>query len=190
MFYNISKLKIGYNIEIACYPYSILSMDYIKPGKGQSFVRLRLKNLKNEKIIEKTFKTNEVLKKADVFKVKVKYLYSTKKTWIFMDLNTYMQYELKENVIRNTFYWLNNHDELIMILWNQIPISLFPSKFVVLKVIDTDVNYKGDIITNSMKFAKLNTGVIIKVPLFIQVNEWIKVNSGTGEYVNRVKTEK
>ena len=185
--YSTNQFKSGLKVLLDNDPCSILENEFIKPGKGQAFSRVKLRNLKTGRIIERTFKSNESIEAADVLEANMQYLYNDGQTWHFMELASYEQYEVKKETIGDTTKWIKEQDLCIITLWNDIAINVEPPNFVTLLVSETDPGLKGDTSGGGSKPAKLETGAVIRVPLFIQTGEIIKVDTRTSSYASRVK---
>jgi len=185
--YSTSEFKGGLKVMLDGDPCSILENEFVKPGKGQAFNRVKLRNLKNGRVIERTFKSGESLEGADVVEIEAQYLYNDGNQWHFMHPTTYEQYIAGEAAVADAKQWLKEQDICILTLWNQAALSVAPPNFVVLKVVETDPGLKGDTSGGGNKPATLETGAVVKVPLFVQTGELIKVDTRTGEYVSRAK---
>lgn len=170
-------------------PCIIVNNDFVNPGKGQAFSRVRFRTLISGKTLEKTFKSGDFVKLAVVMEVNSLYLYNDNELWYFMDCKNFDQIIVDTHIVGNNFKWLSGQINCIITLWNGHPITVIPPHFVDLKVIDADSGIKGNTAANNTgsKLVKLITGVIIKVPLFIKVGEIVKVNTKSGEYVSRIK---
>jgi elongation factor P len=185
--YSTNEFKSGLKVMLDNDPCSILENEFVKPGKGQAFNRVKFRNLKNGRVIERTFKSGESLEGADVLEVEAQYLYNDGHEWHFMNPNSYEQYAVGVNAVVDAKPWLKEQDICILTLWNGAALSVTPPNFVILKVVETDPGLKGDTSGGGSKPATLETGVVVKVPLFVQVGELIKVDTRTGEYVSRAK---
>jgi elongation factor P len=185
--YSTNEFKSGLKVMLDGDPCSILENEFVKPGKGQAFNRVKFRNLKTGRIIERTFKSGESLEGADVLEIEVQYLYNDGNAWHFMDPNNYEQYAAGEAAVHDVKQWLKEQDICTLTLWNRAALSVTPPNFVVLKVVDTDPGLKGDTSGGGNKPATLETGAVVKVPLFVQTGELIKVDTRTGEYVSRAK---
>lgn len=185
--YSTKDLKNGMKVMLDNDPYTILENDYVKPGKGQAFNRIKLRNLKNARVIERTLKSGDSLQAADVFDLEVQYLYNDGNVWHFMDAETYEQYAADESAVTEAKIWLKEQDLCTLTLYKSSPLCITPANFVVLKIIETDPGVRGDTSGGGGKPATLETGAIVRVPLFIQIGELIKVDTRTGEYLSRVK---
>ena len=184
--YSTNQFKPGLKLMLDKDPCSIIENEFVKPGKGQAFNRVKLRNLLTGRVLEKTFKSGESLEGADVHETPMQYLYSDGENWHFMDDN-YEQYAADADVMGDTVKWIKEEDSCDVTLWNGRPISVTAPKFVNLKVTDTDPGLKGDTSSGGSKAATLETGAVIRVPLFIQIDEVLKVDTRSGEYVSRAK---
>lgn len=168
-------------------PCSIIENEFVKPGKGQAFSRVKFRNLKTGRVIERTFKSGESVEGADVVERDMQYLYSDGEFWHFMVADTFEQYSADSNAISEALKWLKEQDICIVTLWNDEPLSVMPPNFVELKITETDPGVRGDTSSGGGKPATLETGAVVRVPLFVQTDEVIKVDTRKGEYVSRVK---
>jgi elongation factor P len=185
--YSTNEFKSGLKIILDGDPYNIVENEFVKPGKGQAFNRVRVRNLKTGRVIEKTFKSGDSVEAADVFEKDVQYLYSDGEFWHFMDPETFEQIAADANIIGDNKIWLKEEDMCQVTLWNGAPIIIMPPNFVELKVVETDPGLKGDTSGSGGKPATLETGAVVRVPLFVQEGEVIRVDSRKGEYIGRVK---
>ncbi len=186
--YSTSEFKSGLKVLLGGDPCNIIENEFVKPGKGQAFNRVRLKNLKTGRVWERTFKSGESIEAADVMEYEMEYLYADGEYWHFMKTDgSYEQIEADRAAVEDRVQWLNETDHCNVTLWNDVPINVAPQNFVELEVTDTDPGLKGDTASGGSKPATLSTGAIVKVPLFINVGEVIRVDTRSGEYQNRVK---
>lgn len=185
--YSTNEFKAGLKIILNADPCAIIENEFIKPGKGQAFNRVKIRNLKTGRVIERTFKSGESVESADVTDMEIQYLYCDGEFWHFMNAETFDQYQADANAVIDSAKWLKAQAICTMTLWNKVPISVLPPNFVELTVAETDPGLKGDTSGGGGKPAKLETGAIVRVPLFVQMGETIKVDTRTGEYVARVK---
>lgn len=183
--YNTSEFKGGLKFLMDGDPYTIIENEFVKPGKGQAFNRVKIRNLKNGRVIEKTFKSGETVEAADVHDTEMQYLYNDGEFWYFMDPATYEQLGADANAMGECVKWLKEQDTYMLTLWNGTPLAVEPPKFIVLTITETDPGLKGDTSGSGGKPATLETGAVVKVPLFVQIGEQIKVDTRTGEYVSR-----
>jgi elongation factor P len=183
--YSTNEFKAGLKVMLDGDPASIVENEFVKPGKGQAFSRVRIRNLKTGRTIERTFKSGETIEAADVVDVEMQYLYNDGQFWHFMNPETYEQLASDKNAIGDNAKWLKEQDVCIITLWNGVPLVVEPPNTVVLKIVETDPGLKGDTSGGGGKPATLETGAVVRVPLFVQNGETIKVNTRTGEYISR-----
>ena len=180
-----SLLKSGNKVLVENQPYLIIDTDFVNPGKGQAFTKIKIKNLLNKKIIEKTVKIGEELDEADVLNTSMQFLYQESNNLFFMNLESYEQLELSVSSVDFDPRWLNDGDECNVTIWHDAIIDVNLPDFVTCKVISTENVAKGDTVSTTLKDAELDNGIIIKVPAFIKQDEQVKVNPTTGEYSSR-----
>ena len=185
--YNTNAFKSGLRIILDQDPYIIVANEFVKPGKGQAFNRVRVRNLKTGKVIDKTFKSGENVEAADVVDKDMQFLYADGEMWHFMEQDTFEQYAANEAAIADAKNWLKDQDICQVTLWNNEPIVVIPPNFVELEVIETDPGLRGDTASGGIKPAKLSTGAVVRVPLFIEEGEILKIDTRSKEYVSRVK---
>ncbi|WWP00375.1 MAG: elongation factor P [Candidatus Dasytiphilus stammeri] len=186
--YSANNFHYGIKIILNSEPYVIESSDFIKPGKGQAFVRVKMRRLFTGKLIEKTFKSTDTVEAANVLNIKVVYLYNDGKLWYFMNNKNFEQIIATKKAVGSNRRWLIAQTECMLTIWNNQPIVVTPPNFVELKITDTGPGIKGDSVITTSKQALLSTGAIVKVPLFIQIGDFIKVDTRSGEYVSRIKS--
>jgi len=186
-FYSTNEFKGGLKIMLDGDPCSIIENEFVKPGKGQAFNRVRIRNLKTGRVIERTFKSGESVEAADVMEVELQYLYNDGEFWHFMDPQTYEQLAAGEAAVGDAAKWLKEQDVCLVTLWNGAPLVVTPPNFVLLTVTETDPGVRGDTSGGGGKPATLETGAVVRVPLFIDVGETLKIDTRTGEYVARAK---
>lgn len=187
MNYNTNDLKNGLKLLIDGSPMVVIENEFVKPGKGQAFNRVKLRNLKNGRIVEKTFKSGESIDIADVLEVNASYSYFDGDFYVFMNNETFEQYNVNKLALTDSKKWIKEQDQCNITLFNGEAINVIPPNFVKLRIIETDPGVKGDTAGTGGKPATLETGAVIKVPLFLQVNDLIKVDTRTSEYVARIK---
>lgn len=185
--YSTSDFKGGLKVMIDNEPCSILESEFVKPGKGQAFNRVRLRFLRSGRVLERTFKSNETLEGADVVDMEMQYLYNDGEVWHFMQNESFEQYGADANAVGDAKKWLKEQDICMVTLFNNSPIAISPPNFVELTITETDPGVRGDTSGGGGKPATLETGAVVRVPLFIQTGEIIKVDTRNGEYVSRVK---
>lgn len=185
--YNTNEFRSGLKIMQDGEPSVIIDNEFVKPGKGQAFNRVRLRKLISNKVLEKTFKSNESVEAADVMDMNLAYLYNDGEFWHFMNNETFEQLAADAKAVGDNAKWLVEQAECILTLWNGQPIAVTPPNFVELAITETDPGLKGDTAGSGGKPATLSTGAVVKVPLFVQIGEVVKVDTRSGEYVARVK---
>jgi elongation factor P len=186
-FYSTNEFKGGLKIMLDGDPCAIIANEFVKPGKGQAFNRVKIRNLKTGRVIERTFKSGESVEAADVMDVDLQYLYNDGEFWHFMNTSTYEQQEASAEAVADAVKWLKEQDMCEVTLWNGTPLAVTPPNFVMLTVTDTDPGVRGDTSGGGGKPATLETGAVVRVPLFINVGETLKIDTRTGEYVGRAK---
>ena len=184
---STNEFKGGLKFMMDNEPCSIIENEYVKPGKGQAFNRVKLRKLLSGKVLEKTFKSGDTVELADVVDVDLGYLYSDGEFFHFMNNETFEQIAADAKAVGETAKWLVENDVCTLTLWNDNPITVTPPNFVEIEVTDTDTGLKGDTQGTGGKPATLATGAVVRVPLFIAIGEVVKVDTRTGEYVGRVK---
>ncbi len=185
--YSTNEFKSGLRIIIDGQPNIIVENEFVKPGKGQAFNRVRIKNLKTGKTVDKTFKSGDSVEAADVLDTEMQYLYTDGEFWHFMEPNTFEQFAADESAIGDAKDWITDGDVCSITLWNNEPIIVNAPNFVELEITETDPGVKGDTASGGVKPATLSTGAVVRVPLFVDQNEVIKVDTRSREYVSRVK---
>lgn len=185
--YSTNEFRSGLKVMLDGDPCAIVENEFVKPGKGQAFNRVRLKNLKTGRTWERTFKSGESIEAADVVDVEMQYLYTDGEFWSFMDPNTFDQKSADKNAVADAAQWLKEQDLCIVTLWNDAPLSVLPPNHVELDIVDTDPGLRGDTAQGGTKPATLSTGAVVKVPLFLEIGEVIKVDTRNGEYLSRAK---
>ena len=179
-------LKNGLKVLIEGEPFSIVESEFNKPGKGQAFNKLKLKNLKNGRVLEKTVKIGASLEAADVIIREMQYLYSDGQHWHFMDTESYEQLAIGGQIIEEIKFWIVEESVCSVTLWNNQAISVEPPNNIEVKITETEPGFRGDTAQGGVKPAVIETGATIKVPLFIDQGELIRVDTRTGEYLSRV----
>ena len=185
--YTTNEFRSGLRILIEGDPCVIVENEVVKPGKGQAFNRVRIKNLKTEKTVEKTFKSGESVESADVIETEMQYLYHDGELWHFMQPDTFEQYAADNQSVGSAKNWLKEQDLCQITLLNNVPLVVIPPNFVELEIVKTDPGLRGDTASGGGKPASLSTGAVVRVPLFVEEGEIIRIDTRTGEYVSRVK---
>ncbi|MED5524015.1 elongation factor P [Gallaecimonas pentaromativorans] len=185
--YSTNEFKAGLKIMQDGEPCNIIDNELVKPGKGQAFNRVRIKKLISGKTLEKTFKSGETVEGADVMDMELAYLYNDGEFYHFMNNETFEQLAADAKAVGDSAKWLVEQNVCTLTLWNGAPIAVTPPNFVELEITETDPGLKGDTAGTGGKPATLTTGAVVKVPLFVQIGEVVKVDTRSGEYVSRVK---
>jgi len=185
--YSTNQFKSGLKIMLDGEPYTIVENEFVKPGKGQAFNRVKVRNLKTGKVIDRTFKSGDSVEAADVLETQMQYLYSDGEFYHFMAPESFEQHAAPESAVGDNAKWLKEQELCNVTLYNGAPLSVEPPPHVTLKVVQTDPGLKGDTSSGGSKPATLETGAVVQVPLFIQEGEVLKVDTRTGEYISRAK---
>jgi len=183
---DTSQFRNGLKIELDGEPFAITSFQHVKPGKGGAFVRTKVKNLLSGKVLDKTFRSGEKVPEADVEDRRMQYLYHDGQNLVFMDNTTYDQIPIGADVVGNAVKFLKENVEVNVLFWRGKPVNVDLPAFVEASVTQTDPGMKGDTASGATKPATLETGAVVQVPLFIKEGETIRVDTRTGQYVERV----
>jgi elongation factor P len=185
--YGMNDVKNGMKIIVDGHPCTIVDTEYIKPGKGQAFTRVKYRNLKTGRVVEMTMKSTDSVEAADVVDADMEYLYADGEFWHFMNPQSHDQLVADRAAMGDASKWLKGNETCVMTLWNGSPIVITPPNFVELTISETDPGLRGDTSGGGGKPATLETGAVVRVPLFVNQGEMIRVDTRTGEYVSRVK---
>ena len=185
--YNTNEFRGGIKIMLDVDPYAVIENEFVKPGKGQAFNRVKIRNLKTGRVVERTFKSGDTVEAADVHDTQMQYLYNDGDVWHFMDPTSYEQLTAEAAAVGDAAKWIKEEDICQVTLYNGAPLSVDPPNFVILRIVETDPGLKGDTSGGGGKPATLETGAVVRVPLFVQTDELIKVDTRSGEYVSRAK---
>lgn len=182
---SVNDLRPGLTIEVDGEVWSVVEFLHVKPGKGAAFVRTRLKNVKTGNVIERTFKAGERVNRAHVDTREMQFLYHSGSEWYFMDTRTYEQLAIAEENLGDAPKYLKENDVILIQFYEGRPIGVELPTFVELKVVETEPGVRGDTAQGGSKPARLETGLVVQVPLFIEVGDVIRVDTRTGEYLSR-----
>jgi elongation factor P len=185
--YSTNDFKSGLKVMLDGDPCSILENEYVKPGKGQAFNRVKMRNLKTGRVLEKTFKSGDTLEGADIADFEMTFLYNDGEFFHFMDPETFDQFQATPIQVGDAALWIKDQDVCVVTLYNGAILAVTPPNFVELEIVETDPGLRGDTATGGTKPAKLVTGAVVKVPLFVDQGEIVRCDTRTGEYMNRVK---
>ena len=183
--YSTSDFRPGLKVMVEKDPCTILDNEFVKPGKGQAFSRVKFRNLRTGRVLEKTLKSGDSLEAADVLDIEMQYLYNDGDFWHFMEAENFEQHQADRYAIGESNKWLREQDLCIVTLYNGSPLSVTPPNHVELEIVETDPGLRGDTASGGTKPAKLSTGAVIKVPLFVESGEFVKVDTRTGDYLGR-----
>jgi elongation factor P len=186
--YDTSEFRKGLRVEIDDQPYIMVENQFVKPGKGQAFNRVRLKGLLSGNVLDRTYKSGEKVKKADINEQSMQFLYEADSVYHFMDNDSYEQVEMQKEQIDDNWKWLLEEMMVDVLVYKGVPVSITVPNFTVLEITFCEPGMKGDTATSATKPATVSTGAIIYVPLFVNQNEKIKIDTRTGEYVERAKS--
>ncbi len=186
--YETSNIRKGLRIEIDDTPYQIIEFQFVNPGKGSAFTRTKIRNMITAAVLDRTFKTGEKLRPADTEDREMQYLYTDGSEFYFMDNKNYEQIGLAEDIVGDASNYLIENMEVIISFFKGKAIGLNLPNFVVMEVVETSPGEKGNTVTGATKPASLSTGYTVNVPLFIKTGELLKIDTRTGEYVERVKS--
>jgi elongation factor P len=185
--YGMNDVKNGMKILVNNEPAVIIDTEYVKPGKGQAFTRMKYRFIKSGRVVELTMKATDSVEVADVIDTDMQYLYADGEHWHFMNPESFEQVQADKAGVGEAAKWLKGEEECVVTLWNGTPIFVQPPNFVELKIVETDPGVRGDTSGGGGKPATLETGAVVRVPLFVSQDEIIKVDTRSGEYFSRVK---
>lgn len=185
--YSTSELRAGVKILLDGDPYVVVENEFVKPGKGQAFNRLRVRNLRTGRVVERTLKSGDTVEAADVLTAPMQYLYNDGSHWYFMEPETFEQHVAGAHAVADAKIWLKEQMVCNVTLWNGQPLLVEAPYHVELKITQTDPGVRGDTAQGGVKPATLETGAVVRVPLFVEEGETIRVDTRTGEYISRVK---
>lgn len=183
---DINDVRGGSKVEVDGQPYTVVSVQLVKPGKGQAFTRVKLKHLQTARVIERTFKSGERVDEADVKEAHMRLLYTDTTGATFMDDASYEQLTIAQEKLEEVKQWLRDDVIYSLVFYKGEPIAVEPPTFMELQVTESAPAIRGDTSGRVLKPATTDTGATVHVPIFIEQGEWIKVDTRTGEYVSRV----
>ena len=185
--YGMNDVKTGQKILVNNEPCVITETEYVKPGKGQAFTRIKYRFIKSGRVVEMTMKATDDVEAADVLDTDMQFLYADGEYWHFMQQETFEQVQADKAGMAGAEKWLKGEEQCVVTLYNGTPIQVTPPNFVELKIVETDPGVKGDTAGTGGKPATLETGAVVRVPLFVNQDEIIRVDTRSGEYSARVK---
>jgi elongation factor P len=184
---STNDLKNGMTLELDGVLFQVIEFQHVKPGKGGAFVRTKLRNVRSGAVVEKTFNAGVKVAQAIVERKDMQYLYGDGSDFVFMDLETYEQIHVPAELMSGAERYLIEGGEAQVALHEGVPISVDLPASMVLTVTTTDPGVKGDTRTGALKPATLETGLVVQVPLFVEEGERVKVDTRSGDYIERVK---
>ena len=184
--YETSDIKKGLKIMQDGNPYTVVEFQFVKPGKGAAFTRTKIKNLLTGGVLEKNFRSGEKLESADVEVKTMQYLYPEDEAYVLMDTSTYDQVNVPKDVIGDDADFMPEQIEVEVLFFKERPVGITLPNFITQEITETEPGAKGDTATNVTKPAKISTGATVGVPLFINQGDTIKIDTRTGEYLERV----
>lgn len=182
---STTDFRRGLKIELDGTPFEIVEFQHVKPGKGGAFIRTKLKNMLNGRVVENTFRSGEKMEKPDMENTEVQYLYKDGAGFVFMDMGSYEQFTVDAEQMGPKGGYLLDGMELTMLLYKGKALDVDLPTSVVLEVTHTEPGIKGDTVSGSTKPATLQTGITVNVPLFVNEGEKVKVDTRTGDYLGR-----
>ncbi len=182
---DTSEFRKGLKIEIDGVPWEIVEFQHVKPGKGSAFVRTRIKNLLTENTIEKTFRSGDTVGEADCEEINCDYLYNDGSNWYFMNQASFEQFEVPEESVGSAKNFLVENLKVAVLLYKGKPIQIVPPNFIISKLIDCDPAVAGNTATGATKLVTLETGYKVAVPLYITIDDVLKIDTRDGRYVER-----
>ncbi len=186
---STNEIRGGFKVEVEGQPYTIISNEFVKPGKGQAFNRIKMKHLLSGRVIERTFKSGDKLDVADVAESEMRLLYKETDGVVFMDEKSFEQIKISFENIGDTAQWLLDDHLYSVIFYNGSPVNIEAPTFIEMMITETSPGARGDTASGRvMKPAILESGAKIQIPIFVDQGEKIKVDTRTGEYVSRVSS--
>jgi len=185
---SVNDFRKGMVIKLDGVLFSVVDFQHVKPARGAAFVRSKLKNVIKGSVVDKTFRGGEKVEDVRLDKRPMQYLYDDGDALVFMDTETYEQESIAKDAMGDAFRFIKEEDVVDITIYEGEPISIEPPLAVVLKVIYAEPGAKGDTATNVLKPVKVETDAEVKVPLFINEGDLVKINTQTGEYIERVKS--
>ncbi len=185
--YNTSEFRKGLKVQIDGDPYIMSECNFVKPGKGQALYKCKLKNLIRGTTLDRTYKSGDSIEAAEIEEIEAQYLYRQGDHYVFMDNDSYEQYELTPEQVDEAWKYLKEGMVCSVVLHNGSPISITPPNHVVLRVEYCEPGAKGNTATNVCKPCKVETGAEFPCPFFVAIGDMIKIDTRTGEYLERVK---
>ncbi len=185
--YDTSDIRKGLKIVHNGDPYVVVDFQFVKPGKGNAFTRTRIKNMITGAVLDMTYRSGEKLQPADMEEKTMQFLYQEGSKYWFMDTSNYEQIFVTEDVLEEVKGFLSDNLEVKVLFFEERPIAVEVPTFVELQIVQCEPGVKGDTATGATKPATLSTGHVVNVPLFVEEGDWLKIDTRSGEYVERVR---
>lgn len=183
---DTSDIRKGLKFMIDANPCTVVDFQFVKPGKGQAFTRVKVRNMKTGAMLERTYKSGESLEPADIEERAFQYIYPEGTDFVFMDANTGEQINVPGDKIGDDARWMSDGMSVDVTLFNGQPIGVSLPAHVVLQIVSSEPGVKGDTASGATKPATVSTGATVNVPLFVQEGEWVKIDTTDGKYLERV----
>ena len=183
---SAGDLRKGTTFEFENSVYKVVDFQHVKPGKGSAFVRTKIKNVISGSTLEKTFNPTEKFQEAQIEKKEMQYLYNDGELYYFMDNNTYEQLPLNRDVLEEALNYIKENMQVVIVSYKGNVFAVEPPMFVELEITYTEPGFKGDTSTGATKPAELETGAKVNVPLFVNTGDIIRIDTRTGEYMERI----
>jgi elongation factor P len=185
--YSTSDFRKGLKVQLDGDPYIMIECNFVKPGKGQALYKCKMRNLLRGTVLDRTYKSGDSLEAAEIEEISAQYLYKQQDHFVFMHNETYEQYELTAEQVDDNWKYLKEGIQCSIVLYNNVPISMTPPNHVVFRVEYCEPGARGNTATNVSKPCKVDTGAEFPCPAFVNMGDLIKIDTRTGEYVERVK---
>ena len=182
---STNEIKVGMKVEVDREPYVIIVNEFVKPGKGQAFNRIKMKNMISGRVVERTYKSGEKLDLADIEEAQMRYLYKDGDAAVFMDEKTFDQVTIGSEIIGPIQHWLMEEIPYQVVFYKGSVIEVSPPTFLEMKITETSPGVRGDTSGRVLKPATTETGAKIQIPIFIEEGERVRVDTRTGEYASR-----
>jgi elongation factor P len=183
---DTSDIRKGLKMMVDGQPFVVVEFQFVKPGKGQAFTRVKIRNMATGAVLERTYKSGEKLEPADVEERQLQYIYPEGTDFVFMDASTGEQVHVQGEKIGDDSRWLSDGMNVDVTLFKGQPIGISMPPHVTLQITHCEPGVKGDTASGATKPATLSTGATVNVPLFVQEGEWIKIDTADGRYLERV----
>jgi elongation factor P len=183
---DTSEIRKGVKMMIDGKPYAVVDFQFVKPGKGQAFTRVKVKSMVDGSVLERTYKSGEKIERADVEDRQLQYIYQDGENYVFMHEASGEQIMVPASKMEDEAQWISDGMTVDVTLWNGQPIGVSLPASVTLQITHSEPGIKGDTASGATKPATLSTGAVINVPLFVNEGEWVRVDTREGKYVERV----